>query len=148
MFHDKTFFSQIFESEQWRALTGTDLSGRFLQGLVPLKMQAKETIPSGQIFIGLATQQSTGIGMHIFSHLIPTIERENVDLQDPYISIWNEELLFSIGKLIRCVYDQSILRGVNTHHDQSTEKLNRLFVPFAFQTSSPNKEIGSSSVNC
>ena len=104
--------------------------------------------PDGQIFIGLATHQTTGIGMHIFSHLIPTIERENIDLQDPYISIWNEQLLISIGKIIRFIYDQTILDAVNqiTEQSKSTDQLNQILSPYAFQESSPNKEIGLTTI--
>ena len=66
---------------------------KILNSLIPLKFQNNEIYPSGLIFIGLGTHQTTGIGMHVYSHLIPTIERENLDLQDPYISKWNRELL-------------------------------------------------------
>lgn len=80
--------------------------------------------------------------MHVFTHLIPTIERENIDLQHPYISIWNEQLLNSIGKIVRFIYDQTIINGVNQISQQTNELLNNLITPFAFQTSSPNKDIG------
>jgi uncharacterized protein DUF3684 len=77
--------------------------------------------------------------MHVFTHLIPTIERENIDLQDPYISIWNEQLLTSIGVIVRFIYDQTILNLVNNNLSQ---QINYLISPFAFQTSAPNKHIG------
>ncbi|CAF4939911.1 unnamed protein product [Rotaria sp. Silwood1] len=38
------------------------------------------------IFIGLGTHQTTGIGMNAYSHSIPTIQRGNLNLEDPYIS--------------------------------------------------------------
>ena len=98
----------------------------------------------GHIFIGLGTHQSTGIGMHVFSHLILTIERENIDLQDPYISIWNEQLLASVGKIVRFIYDQTILDAVNniSQPQQSNQQLNAILSPYAFQPSAPNKDIG------
>ncbi len=123
-----------------------NLNNQILQGLIPLKMHDDVIIPSGQIFIGLATHQSTGIGMHVFSHLIPTIERENIDLQDPYVSIWNEQLLASIGKIVRLIYDQNIVDAVNNTSQQqqqlTNQQLNAIFSPYAFQPSAPNKEIG------
>jgi hypothetical protein len=44
-----------------------------LKELILLKFHDGQIFPSGQIFIVLATHPSTGIGMHVFSHLIPTI---------------------------------------------------------------------------
>jgi hypothetical protein len=122
-------------------LKDNNLNNRLLKGLIPLKFDDGQMSPLGQIFIGLATHQTTGIGMHVFTHLIPTIERENIDLQDPYISIWNEQLLTSIGIIVRFIYDQTILHAVNT----VSQQINQLISPFAFQTSSPNKDIGLSS---
>lgn len=110
--------------------------------MIPFKIDdTNEIIPSGQIFIGLATHQTTGVGMHVFSHLIPTIERENIDLQDPYISIWNEQLLTSIGKIVRLIYDQNIVNAINNTTQQ--QQLNAILSIFAFSPSAPNKEIGS-----
>ncbi|CAF1439050.1 unnamed protein product [Adineta steineri] len=126
--------NQILEKEQWNILTNNQI----LKDLIPLKYSQEKYSPSGQIFIGLGTHQSTGVGMHIYSHLIPTIERENIDLQDPYISIWNEQLLKSIGYIIRLIYDQTILDAVNNH----SQHLNTILSFFAFQTSIPNKAIG------
>lgn len=113
-----------------------------LKELIPLKIHGDEIIPSGQIFIGLATHQSTGIGMHVFSHLIPTIERENIDLQDPYISIWNEQLLMSMGKIVRLIYDQTITDAIKQTSKPSNQQLNAILSPYAFQSSAPNKDIG------
>ncbi|UJR19550.1 hypothetical protein I4U23_022680 [Adineta vaga] len=76
--------------------------------------------------------------MHIYSHLIPTIERENLDLQDPYISIWNEHLLRSIGNVIRLIYEQTIVDAVTNF----SQHLNSILSSYAFQTSVPNKVIG------
>ncbi|CAF0737424.1 unnamed protein product [Adineta steineri] len=125
---------QIFEKEQWNNLTNDEI----LKDLIPLKYFQEKFSPSGQIFIGLGTHQTTGIGMHIYSHLIPTIERENLDLQDPYISIWNEQLLKSIGNIIRFIYDQTIINIVNNH----SQYLNTILSFYSFQTTVPNKAIG------
>jgi hypothetical protein len=110
--------------------------------LIPLKFHDGQILPSGQVFIGLATHQSTGIGMHVFSHLIPTIERENIDLQDPYIAIWNEELLVSIGIVTRFIYDQTILDGFNNCLEETSQRYDAILAPYAFQPSVPTKEIG------
>jgi hypothetical protein len=123
-------------------LTNNNLNNLILKELIPLKFIDEQINPNGQIFIGLATHQTTGIGMHIFSHLIPTIERENIDLQDPYISIWNEQLLISIGKITRFIYDHTILDALNQMSQATNDRINQILSPYAFQESSPNKEIG------
>ncbi|CAF4854390.1 unnamed protein product [Rotaria sp. Silwood1] len=135
--------NNILQQQQWKKLTDNNLNNQILKELIPLKFHNQEIIPAGQIFIGLATHQTTGIGMHLFSHLIPTIERENIDLQDPYISIWNEQLLISIGKIIRFIYDQIILDAVNNIQYDTSQYLNLILSPYAFEPSAPNKEIGS-----
>ena len=129
----------MLNDESWKTLTKNDL----LKNLIPLRFDDGDIVPSGQIFIGLATHQTTGIGMHIFSHLIPTIERENIDLQDPYISIWNEQLLRSMGSIIRLIYDQTIVHVVNNNSSHHPQYFNAILSLYAFQTSSPNTDIGS-----
>ncbi|CAF1417698.1 unnamed protein product [Adineta steineri] len=114
--------------------TNNNLNMKILNSLIPLKFQNNDIYPSGLIFIGLGTHQTTGIGMHVYSHLIPTIERENLDLQDPYISKWNRELLLSVGQIARFVYDQ--LMNENKQF-QST------LASYSFQPSVPNNEIGT-----
>lgn len=111
---------------------------------MPLRFHDNKILPSGQIFIGLATHQSTGIGMHVFSHLIPTIERENIDLQYPYVSIWNEQLLVSIGKIVRLIYDQTMLDLTQEDSQADMQYLLPLLSAYAFQESTPNKDIGMS----
>ncbi|KAJ9124824.1 hypothetical protein QFC24_003193 [Naganishia onofrii] len=62
------------------------------------------TSTSGRIFIGQPTAQTTGLGGHISARFIPTVERESVDLQDRWVSIWNKELLWVAGWLARGMY--------------------------------------------
>ncbi|KAI5994116.1 hypothetical protein F5J12DRAFT_962838, partial [Pisolithus orientalis] len=61
-----------------------------------------------RIFIGNATAQTTGIGGHMASHFIPTVERESIDLVAltyPHHAVWNRELLYIGGFLCRAVYE-------------------------------------------
>ncbi|CAF0772896.1 unnamed protein product [Adineta steineri] len=110
---------------------------KILNSLLPVKRHGNEIIPSGLVFIGLGTHQTTGIGMHVFSHLIPTVERENLDMQDPHIAAWNKEILSAMGQVVRFVYDQMILSNVRL--DQT---LPSTFATFSFQSSVPNNKIG------
>ena len=119
---------------QLQSSLNDNLYMKILNSLIPLKFQNDEISPSGLIFIGLGTHQTTGIGMHVYSHLIPTIERENLDLQDPYISKWNRELLLSIGQIARFVYDQLMVEN---------KQFNSTLASFSFQPSVPNNEIGN-----
>ncbi|EIW74063.1 hypothetical protein CONPUDRAFT_86046 [Coniophora puteana RWD-64-598 SS2] len=62
---------------------------------------------SGQarVFIGHATGQTTGIGGHMASRFIPTVERESIDLVDRNVAVWNRELLYVGGFLCRTAYE-------------------------------------------
>ncbi|KAI5995735.1 hypothetical protein EDC04DRAFT_2910213 [Pisolithus marmoratus] len=74
-----------------------------------------------RLFIGHATAQTTGIGGHMASRFIPTVERESIDLVDKkrcwYVDmcqmrlelttgqVWNREILYVGGFLSRVAYD-------------------------------------------
>jgi hypothetical protein len=134
-YEDKNkFFLQILYDQQFYTSASNNLHTRILHSLIPLKFHDNKLIPSGKIFIGLSTNQSTGIGMHVHSQLIPTIPRENIDLQNPYIKIWNEEILISIGKIARIMYDQTIL--------DTTQDYNSTFTSYSFEPTEPEKDIG------
>ena len=59
----------------------------------------------GRIFIGFRTAQTTGFQAHVSApSLIPTVERENIDLSAKSVSIWNFELLRAVGIVLRIGY--------------------------------------------
>ncbi|KAH7915898.1 hypothetical protein BJ138DRAFT_824538 [Hygrophoropsis aurantiaca] len=60
---------------------------------------------SARVFIGHATGQTTGIGGHMASRFIPTVERESIDLVDRNVAVWNRELLYVGGFLARTAYE-------------------------------------------
>ena len=113
-----------------------------LEKLVPMRCHEGRLIPAGQIFIGLSTHQTTGIGMHVFTHLVPTIERENVDLQDPYVSIWNEALLTWVGSVVRLIYDRAMLDTIENESKEIRQQMNAVLSMFSFQATVPNNNIG------
>lgn len=80
--------------------------------------------------------------MHISSHFIPTIERENLDLHDPYLSKWNKELLASAGQIVRFVYDQNIRDSID-----NIDSISTFLKAYSFQPSVPNNEIGILHIN-
>jgi hypothetical protein len=60
---------------------------------------------SGRIFIGFPTHQTTGLNAHISApSVIPTVERESIDLNARYVRKWNCEMLRAAGIVSRIVF--------------------------------------------
>ncbi|CAF4610275.1 unnamed protein product, partial [Rotaria sp. Silwood2] len=112
------------------SLDNVELETQILNSLLPLNYHENQIIPSGLVFIGLGTHQTTGLGMHIFNHLVPTVERENLDMQDPHLEKWNKEVLAAMGQVVRFIYDQLMF-----DNDQLNQNLSAQFATFSFQTS-------------
>lgn len=75
----------------------SELASKIFSEVLPTK--------SGRIFIGFPTAQTTGFLAHVSApSLIPTVERENVDLNARFISTWNIELLRVAGLACRITY--------------------------------------------
>lgn len=71
-----------------------------------------ELIPrkQGRVYIGFPTHQTTGFGGHVGAPaLVPTVERESIDLADPQLRIWNGELLGCVGIFARYLQIISVL---------------------------------------
>ncbi|KAG7121143.1 hypothetical protein HYQ44_004023 [Verticillium longisporum] len=61
--------------------------------------------PGGRIFIGFPTTQTTGAGMHISAQsVIPTVEREAIDLNARWVRSWNIEMLRAAGIMTRLAF--------------------------------------------
>jgi hypothetical protein len=59
----------------------------------------------GRIFIGFPTTQTTGAGMHISApSIIPTVEREAIDLNARWVRTWNIEMLRVAGIMTRLAF--------------------------------------------
>ncbi|KAJ5107597.1 hypothetical protein N7456_004272 [Penicillium angulare] len=59
----------------------------------------------GRVFIGFPTAQTTGLNAHISApSVIPTVERESIDLNTRYISKWNIEMLRAVGIVCRIAW--------------------------------------------
>lgn len=59
----------------------------------------------GRIFIGFPTAQTTGLLAHISApSVIPTVERESIDLNARYVRDWNVEMLRVAGIACRIAY--------------------------------------------
>ena len=56
----------------------------------------------GRIFIGFTTNQTAGLNVHISTpSVIPTVERESIDLNNRFVRVWNVELLRVAGIVAR-----------------------------------------------
>lgn len=82
-------------------LDASENNSSIFKDLVPFPQQ-------GRVFIGFPTHQTTGCCSHMAARFIPTVERENIDFADRYISVWNKELLSIGGLLCRIIYNHEL----------------------------------------
>lgn len=113
--------------------------------------------PGGRIFIGFPTMQTTGAGMHVSAQsVIPTVEREAIDLNARWVRTWNMELLRAAGIIIRLAFanemdelHQRVRRAVDSRGKLSKETIAK-FMPealhilksFTFGDSTPSGQVG------
>ncbi|KAL4926491.1 histidine kinase-like ATPase domain-containing protein [Aspergillus undulatus] len=84
-----------YDTSQASAASGSQ--SEFLSSILPSK--------GGRVFIGFPTQQTTGLNAHISApSVIPTVERESIDLNTRYISKWNMEMLRAAGIVCRIAW--------------------------------------------
>ncbi|KAI1332078.1 hypothetical protein F5Y16DRAFT_358462 [Xylariaceae sp. FL0255] len=111
----------------------------------------------GRIFIGFPTTQTTGAGMHISApSVIPTVEREAIDLNARWIRTWNLEMLRAAGIMTRLAFAQEMLelqsklqRAADKAGTQITAKETAAFMPealhilkaFSFGDSTPSPHV-------
>lgn len=113
----------------------------------------------GRIFIGFPTNQTTGAGVHLSApSLIPTVEREAVDLNARWVRTWNMEMLRVAGIVSRVAYtnEMSDLEKKLQRLSQSAGRVGGIskedmekFIPealhilasFTFEESTPNTQI-------
>ena len=63
----------------------------------------------GRIFIGFPTHQTTGLNAHISApSVIPTVERESIDLNARWVRTWNMEMLRAAGIVCRVAWSGEI----------------------------------------
>ncbi|KAI6119159.1 hypothetical protein EDD16DRAFT_1791904 [Pisolithus croceorrhizus] len=113
-----------------------------------------------RVFIGHATSQTTGVGGHMASHFIPTVERESIDFVDRNIAIWNEELLYVGGFLCRVVYGLELSKLKSSWNAAATgqppsclagklqdQRFIHLLKFFTFHHSTPSPKVSESLAN-
>ncbi|KAH8695081.1 putative HATPase_c domain protein [Talaromyces proteolyticus] len=110
---------------------------------------------SGRVFIGFPTHQTTGLNAHISApSVIPTVERESIDLNTRYISTWNLEMLRVAGIVCRIAWaaDMSSIKNRIVPQGGSRVRKNDIMnlIPeavhtanqFVFRESTPSANLG------
>lgn len=116
--------------------------------------------PGGRVFIGFPTAQTTGAGMHISApSVIPTVEREAIDLNARWVRTWNIEMLRVAGIMTRLAFanemadlDLKIKRVIEARAKGSKPTKDEIlkFLPealhilktYTFQDSTPSANVG------
>jgi len=68
---------------------------------------------NGRVFIGFRTSQTTGLSAHLAAPLVPTVEREAIDLQDAALKPYNAQLLELCGMVLRLTLEHAMLVQIN-----------------------------------
>ncbi|TGJ81972.1 hypothetical protein E0Z10_g6780 [Xylaria hypoxylon] len=111
----------------------------------------------GRIFIGFPTTQTTGGGMHISApSVIPTVEREAIDLNARWVRTWNLEMLRAAGIMTRLAFahemtelQTKLQRAADAAGTSITSKETAIFMPealhilkaFTFGDSTPSGHV-------
>lgn len=111
----------------------------------------------GKIFIGFPTHQTTGLSAHISApSVIPTVERESIDLNARYVRTWNMEMLRAAGIVCRIAWttemqelQEKIRREANGRSKIRMDEVNpfldeaiTIFKNFTYRESTPSAAIG------
>jgi hypothetical protein len=113
--------------------------------------------PGGRIFIGFPTHQTTGAGMHLSApSVIPTVERESIDLNARWVRTWNIEMLRVAGIMARLAFanemadlSAKLKRAAELVGNKLTKELIAQFLPeslytlrtFTFGDSTPSSQV-------
>ncbi|KAI9736856.1 MAG: hypothetical protein M1818_005907 [Claussenomyces sp. TS43310] len=109
----------------------------------------------GKIYIGFPTAQTVGAGMHLSApSVIPTVERESIDLNARWVRTWNIEMLRVAGIMGRLTFasEMNLLsESINrtTENGRITKDVIRKFSPealhilnnFTFGASTPSAQV-------
>ncbi|CAG8620630.1 1577_t:CDS:10 [Dentiscutata erythropus] len=121
----------------------TDESFDIFKDLLPFPEQ-------GRIFIGFRTHQTTGYSVNLAARVIPTVERESIDLAQKTLTIYNTEMLCLAGTLCRLLYEDEMnqisqLYQVESNNDKVMLKKRSAHAlkHFTFNSSTPDIKVGN-----
>lgn len=130
---------------------GSKKAGAIFASVLPTK--------NGKIFIGFPTAQTTGLLAHISApSVIPTVERENIDLNARYVRDWNIEMLRVAGIACRVAFTGEMAElkakldrtmSVNNQKKLTKEDLTavmpsavHVFQQYNYEESTPSSKVG------
>ncbi|KAI1419115.1 hypothetical protein F5Y12DRAFT_304470 [Xylaria sp. FL1777] len=143
-------YDETQASESSRGLSAVSAATDVFASVLPSKK-------GGRIFIGFPTTQTTGGGMHISAPtVIPTVEREAIDLNARWVRTWNLEMLRAAGIMTRLAFahemtelQTKLQRTAETAGTSITSKETAIFMPealhilkaFTFGDSTPSGHV-------
>lgn len=115
---------------------------------------------NGRVFIGFPTAQTTGLLAHISApSVIPTVERESIDLNARWVRTWNVEMLRVAGIACRVAYTgdmaelkSKLERQMITSGNKKVQKEDlqavmasaiHTFKQYTFSESTPSSQVGA-----
>ncbi|KAG8216243.1 hypothetical protein J3R82DRAFT_8284 [Butyriboletus roseoflavus] len=129
-----------FNSEQYDSLASIKNSDSpEAKHLARLLFGSQGIIPENDRH-GQSTNQTTGIGLHISAHFLPTMERGSIDLTNGQVAAWNKEVLFVSGFLARVIYEQE-MNAAKSKGGPSTQLGLRTMARFAFGYTTPDNGV-------
>ncbi|RIA98236.1 hypothetical protein C1645_750373 [Glomus cerebriforme] len=100
----------------------------------------------GQLYIGFQTQQTIGCYSNLSAHVIPSVERESIDLVNKPLKEFNERILYLTGVLCRILYENEmnkIKMDLNVENIEHLEKrAAHVLGHFTFNKSTPKESVG------
>ncbi|KAL8995170.1 MAG: hypothetical protein Q9169_005055, partial [Polycauliona sp. 2 TL-2023] len=89
-----SFLAQSYDEQAASSLNESAVASQIFKSVIPKNR--------GKIYIGFTLSQTTGLGAHLeIPALVPTVEREQLDLNSKHIKEWNTGLLRAAGIVSR-----------------------------------------------
>ena len=115
---------------------------------------------AGRIFIGFPTHQTTGLAAHVSApSIIPTVERESIDLNARWVRSWNQEMLRAAGIVCRIAWSSEVNlvkeKLSRLMKDENRSKVSTVDIQkvipdavhvlneFSYKESTPSSQVGS-----
>ncbi|CAG8452410.1 537_t:CDS:10, partial [Dentiscutata heterogama] len=157
----KVQIQRKFSSEMERLTKKKPPSKTTVQAILPIYSRSsdatfdifKDLLPypeQGNIFIGFRTHQTTSYSINLAARVIPTVERESIDFAEKTLSVYNTEMLCSIGALCRVLYEDEMNQISQLYQHKSgdnqlmlEERSVRILNHFTFEQSTPDAKVGN-----
>ncbi|KAL8771283.1 MAG: hypothetical protein Q9209_003188 [Squamulea sp. 1 TL-2023] len=97
-----SFLAQSYDERAASKLNEPVVASKLFMSVVPEN--------KGHVYIGFVTSQTTGLAAHLeIPALVPTVEREQLDLNSKHIKEWNAELLRAAGIVARISWSSATM---------------------------------------